>query len=199
MSVRIYVEGGGDRAEQKNKLRRGFQAFFKKAGLAKNMPEVIACGSRAKAYDRFNDTANSKKYRALLLVDAEERVVAPQAWQHLKDRDNWDRPIAATEDQCHLMVQVMESWFLADQDALESYFGQGFRKSALPQNPKIEVVPKLDVETGLKQATRDTKKGRYRKGNHSADLLGKIDPAEVQQKSPYARRFLHVLRRFCLE
>ena len=199
MSVRIYVEGGGDRAEQKNRLRKGFQEFFKKAGLAGNLPEVIACGSRAKAYDRFSNTVDNKKYTALLVVDAEERVRAPKAWQHLKDRDDWDRPKAATDDQCHLMVQVMESWFLADLDALESYFDQGFKRSALPQNPKIEEVPKLDIETGLRQATRDTKKGRYHKGNHSFDLLGKIDPAKVRRKSPYAKRFLCVLKRMGLE
>ncbi len=199
MSVRIYVEGGGDRAEQKNRLRRGFQEFFKRAGLSGNMPEVVACGSRGKAYDRFSNIVNKENQTVLLLVDAEERVSAPNAWQHLKARDDWDRPSVASENQCHLMVQIMETWFLADLKTLKSFYGRDFRESALRQNSNIEAIPKQDVIKCLEGATRRTKKGRYHKGNHSAELLSLLDPAKVRQKSPYGMHFLRVLTQMCIE
>ena len=193
MSIRIYVEGGGDRAEQKNRLRRGFQEFFKKAGLAGNMPKVVACGSRTKALERFSSAVTSNEFTALLLVDSEEPVKKRKPWQHLKDSDNWERPGGATDYQCHLMVQVMESWFLADVEALKSYYGREFQESAVSKNTDVEVIPKQEVTKRLEKATRLTKSGPYHKGNHSADLLSMIDPAEVRDKSSYARRLVSLL------
>ena len=132
MSANVYVEGGGNSKSLKSDCRRGFRKFVENAGLAGKMPRIVACGSRNDAFDDFK-TAVATGQSALLLVDAEGPVTASGPWQHLKDRDNWARPEAATEDHCHLMVQVMESWFLADMDALEKFYGDNFRKVALPQ------------------------------------------------------------------
>ena len=52
----------------------------------------------------------------LLLVDSEGPVAAGQtSWQHLKARDNWDKPRPVSDDQAFLMVEVMETWFIADR------------------------------------------------------------------------------------
>ena len=91
------------------------------------------------------------------------------------------------------MVQVMETWFLADVNTLESYYGQGFRRQALPQNPNIEDVPKLDLENRLNQATRDTQKGPYSKGKHSYEILERLDPAKVAGASLYAKGFIEAI------
>ena len=196
MSANVYVEGGGNSKSLKSDCRRGFRKFVENAGLAGKMPRIVACGSRNDAFDDFK-TAVATGQSALLLVDAEGPVTASGPWQHLKDRDNWARPEAATEDHCHLMVQVMESWFLADMDALEKFYGDNFRKVALPQNPKIEDVPKLDIERGLTQATRNSSKGEYSKGKHSFEILVELDPAKVRHKSAYAERFLSTLEQLC--
>ena len=131
MSVYVYVEGGGDSRALKRACRAGLSKFLSKAGLAGNMPRVVACGSRNDAYDRFQTALTDGKDIVFLLVDAEGSVAAPAAavkpWHYHKDRDNWNRPKNGTDDQCHLMVQLMESWFIADVEALESKFGQGFR------------------------------------------------------------------------
>jgi hypothetical protein len=57
-----------------------------------------------------------------------------------------------------LMVQCLESWFLADKAALEKYYGRQFMNDNLPGNPNIEEIPKQDVVDGLKAATRGTDK-----------------------------------------
>ncbi len=204
MSVKVYVEGGGSgsdrkgrkggRSEQTSAFREGFSKFVRKTGLAGRMPRILPCGSRERAFNDFKKAvANGEA--ALLLVDAEQPVTTRGPWQHLKARDNWDRPHSATDEQCHLMVQVMESWFLADLNALASFYGQRFHESALPQNPRVEEVSKQDVENGLRQATRSTSKGAYAKGKHSFEILAELDPAKVRQKSPYADRFLSELER----
>ncbi len=196
MSVRIYVEGGGNTGALKSECRRGFSQFFAKFIPPGKQPRVIACGSRNEALDDFR-TALSQypDEHIVLLVDAEAPVDPEKTiWGHLKDRDGWEPPTGATEENTHLMVQCMESWFLADPNALAGYFGQGFQDSALPKNPNIEDIPKKAVLQALESATRKTKtKGTYSKGGHSFAILALIDTAKVRRASPHAERLATVL------
>ena len=91
------------------------------------------------------------------------------------------------------MVEVMESWFLADVDALESFYGQGFRRQALPPNPKVEDISKQRVLDRIDQAARDAKKCGYHKGSHGFAILERLDPAKVRDASPYAGPFIDAL------
>ncbi|MDR3298638.1 MAG: DUF4276 family protein [Candidatus Accumulibacter sp.] len=204
--VKLYVEGGGDTAELKAACREGFTAFISQAGI-KNRPRVVACGSRRNTYESFC-TAIENGEEAILLVDSEDVVNTQhqhglsdtwQPWAHLKVRigDEWDKPAGVAETRCHLMVQVMESWFLADQNALKAFFGQGFRENALPAaNNPIEGISKQQVYDALAQATEDCKtKATYGKAAHSFKLLAKVDPAKVTQASPWAKRFVDELRK----
>lgn len=194
VSIKIYVEGGGDRKELKTRCRQGFSQFFEKAGFKGRMPSVVACGSRQNAFDNFCTALKtaSETVLPMLLVDSEE-AVSQSPWEHLKSRYGWERPIGANDKQAHLMVQVMESWFLADRLTLARHFGQGFRESALPNQTKIEVIPKQQVFDSLKSATRESRAGVYDKGKHSFDVLGKLDPSLVRSASPHAERLLLVL------
>ncbi len=97
---------------------------------------------------------------------------------HLLQRDDWKN---LPDEQVHLMVQCMESWFLADKGALAKYCGQGFRANNLPGNLKIEEVLKEDVANGLKSATRDTTKGEYHKTKHWFEILELINPEAVRK------------------
>ena len=191
VTTTLYVEGGGDSGALRRACRKGFRKFIEKAGLIGTMPKIVACGSRSNAYHSFCIAHASGTGPAMLLVDAEALVTASGPWQHLKDRDGWDRPDAASDDQCHLMVQAMESWFLADKEALQSFYHQSFRPQDLPQNPTIENIPKQDVFNGLSQATRNTRS--YKKGADSFEILEKLDPAKVRNASHYADRFIRAL------
>ncbi len=187
--VRIYVEGGGDSRDSKEALRRGFRQLFHNAGVS---VQVVACGRRDKAYkdwklalDSHSDAVN------LLLVDSEGPVTGDTTpWKHL--RGTWDLPLG-TEERCHLMVQLMESWFLADPAALSAYYGQHFGVGGLPGRENVEEIPKSDVERSLKRATEKTQKGEYHKIRHAADLLGRIDPARVRKRAPHCERLFKTL------
>lgn len=196
VKVTIYVEGGGDRKDLKIKCRKGFRSFFSKAGLSGQMPRVVACGGRGDTLQRFRIALQcaGANEMPLLLVDSEASVSPDiSAWEHLTSRDGWTRPANAGDDQAHLMVQCMEAWFLADRSQLERFFGPGFRRNALANRTDIENIPKNDVLSQLERASRDSRKGGYHKGRHSFDLLTQIDPNQVIQCSPHARRLIDTL------
>lgn len=187
--VTIYIEGGGDYPTLKTECRKAFTAFFEKAGFKGTMPRPIACGGRQTAYEMFS-IACSNNQSCILLVDSESPVTHANPWLHLAQRedDKWQKPANATDDDCHLMVQCMESWFLCDNKILAAYFGKHFTVNALPQHDLVEDSPKTCVLESLSKATRKTTK-KYDKGRHSFELLQKIDPHEVFKKSPSAKRF----------
>ena len=201
VNYKLFVEGGGDARILRTACRNGFKEFLKKAGLAGQMPRVIACGSRKAAYDDFCTALNAGE-RAFLLVDSEDPVCSEYAqkpWQHLAERpgDQWKQPADATDEQCHRMVVCMESWFLADRQILAFFFGQGFHANALPAPSRaVESIAKHQVHDALAKATNQCKtKGAYEKGGHSFKLLALLHPDAVCAASPWARRFIEELKK----
>ena len=132
----------------------------------------------------------------LLLVDSEGPTVLDGVWRHLLLRDDWRRPSGATGHHAFLMVQCMETWFLADVSWLKRFFGAGFRDAAIKKRSDIEDIPKRTVFRSLERATADCRtKGRYLKGAHSFQLPRGLDPQAVLRKSPHARRLVDTIRR----
>ena len=91
------------------------------------------------------------------------------------------------------MVQVMETWFLADREALRNYFGAGFRENALKAWPKLEDVPKSTVLEALERATASCRTP-YSKGRVSFEVLARVAPARVEAACPHAKALLDELR-----
>ncbi|MEW6235210.1 MAG: DUF4276 family protein [Candidatus Omnitrophota bacterium] len=195
VTIKLYVEGGGDSDSLHRLCRQSFRIFLEKAGFKGRMPRIVACGGRLAAYDHFK-TSNESGETSLLLIDSEDFVASDSPWMHLANPsgDGFTKPENATDEHCHFMVVCMESWFLADKEALISYFGQGFNETALPQNSEIEAISKKDIYDGLHKASSKCKtKAPYGKGKHSFDILLKIDPGKVCKASFWAKRFLETL------
>ena len=137
--VAVYLEGGGDTAATITPFRHGWSAFLKpvidtarKSGVCWR---VISCGGRQATYDAFCDAlVNEPTVCNFMLVDSEEPV-STTVWEHLKNRvgDQWAKPLTAKEDRCHLMVVTMETWFLADPEAVQQLYKhtKGFKGTAL--------------------------------------------------------------------
>jgi len=197
VTTKLYVEGAGPRRAQQSQCRRAFAKFFESAGV-KNRPGVEPCGGRKEAFDNFcraMKTAGADEL-PLLLVDSEDTVAAEHtAWEHLKARpsDGWDRPKGAADDQAFLMVQVMETWLLADPAALRQHFGPQFSNAPLRAWPALEAVPKQTVFEVLAKATANCKQ-TYRKGDVSFDVLASLTPARVEAACPHAQALLRRLR-----
>lgn len=198
-AVRIYAEGGGDGKNSKLQFRYGLNEFFKeikKIARDKRIRwDLIACGSRNDAYSDFINDASvaDPDVAVILLVDSEGPVserCTPR--QHLRQRDPWDMK-RCDDDQCHLMVQMMEAWFLADVDALERYYGANFNRNAIPRRNDVEEVPKQEVEQALKAATRQVQKGSYHKGQHSHEILKLISPIKVRKRAEHCKTLFKAL------
>jgi hypothetical protein len=214
VKVKVFVEGGGVKSLRTD-CRAAFKIFLKKSGLAEHMLKIIASGSRSNAYNDYCKALDNGE-DAVLLIDSEGPVVSPKnndsydatdpktwrPWHHLKQHkdskgqliDNWDKPQNARDEDCHLMVQFMESWFLTDIEALKDYYGNGFNERSFSEQTKnIENIAKAKVEDLLRKATANTKKGQYSKGKHSFEILKRIDPHKVMRQSPWAKRFVTLL------
>ena len=185
--IAIYMEGGGDGRDAKAALRLGMDSFLtgiKQAAREKSLRwKLVCCGSRHEAFRKFRSSFNNRQHTiTILLVDAEGPVNRPVR-DHLRRRDDWDLAFAS-DDAVHLMTQTMETWIIADPDALAEYYGPNFQRNALPNALNLEMIAKDDVEDALKAATRLTRKGAYHKIRHASDLLNRINSLEVKQRCP---------------
>jgi hypothetical protein len=196
--IRIYIEGGGDSANTKALLRQGFGQFFEApVALArkKNIRwATVMCGSRGEAFRAFRHALKDHASAANLLLVDSEAPVKGAPWAHLATRDpSWQRPADASDDSCHLMIQTVEAWLMADPDALQRYYGKGFSLASLPRTENVEHIAKSTLESAMKKATQDTRKGEYHKVHHCSELLKRLDSAKVRARAPHCARLFKVL------
>ena len=199
--IKLYVEGGGKHTSKNAtiKLQRGFDAFLrelKELAKSKHIPfKIIPLGSIEDTYKEFDlSVRKSQQTFNLLLVDSDKAVPPGESARAFLQREHrkWKLKIA-DDEQCHLMAQTMESWFIADVEALKNYYGQDFNDKALPKAKNVETIDKLRVESGLKAATKNTSKGEYQKINHGGVLLEKIDAKKVRGAAHFCEILFAVL------
>ena len=194
----IYLEGGGDGKESRAKLRRGMGEFLRELrDLSRDKSlrwKIVPCGGRNQAFKGFrNSVRQSGASVSILLVDAEGPVGAGPR-QHLVLRDRWDLGFAC-ERELQLMIQSMETWIVADPDALAGYYGRDFAGNAIPgRGADLEALDRGEIMRGLARATRRTAKREYQKIRDGSLLLEKIDPATVQGRCPACSRLFETLK-----
>lgn len=195
VTATLYIEGGGDSSrEQRTRFRKGWNKFFCSAGVG-SKTKIVRGSGRRQTFDRFVAAVskNTPNTIPFLLVDSEDPVMPGHStWEHLNSRDGWTRPEGAGEDQAFLMVQIMETWFLADRGALRNYFGAEFRERVLRDWPDLEDVSKQRILEALERATASCRK-HYSKGV-SFELLALIDPARVEAACPHAKALFDRVR-----
>lgn len=194
--IRIYVEGGGNDAQTKTLLREGFNNFLRElVAIARSKRikwQIVACGPRNQAFSDFLTALQTHPDAFNILLVDSEGPVSESPWQHLQKRDPW-KVGSITDQHCHMMVQMMESWLIADNIALRKFYGQDFKENAIPKNPNIEQLEKDVVMTALKDATRNTLKGEYHKTRHGFKIFGQLDAAKVRNAAPHCDRLFKTL------
>lgn len=193
MKAKLYVEGGGGGKDLRIACTEGFHKLLNKAGFRLRL---VACGSRNAAFDRFKTALDGgEDHYPMLLVDSEAEVRdVGKPWSHLAERDRWRRPRRAKDDQAQLMVQCMETWCVADREALRRFFGQHLQENALPALGDLEKCPKDHIQKKLKHATRACGRNRtYSKGKRSFDLVAELDPRALRSELPHFVRLCDVL------
>jgi len=184
--IRVYYEG--DEA-----LQPGFNKFFSEirnlAYHKKCKIRLISTGTKWRQDFSLAINSNSASWN-ILLIDSEGPTYS--AAETCK-KNNWDEVHTTS---IFWMVQMMEAWFHADKDAVESYYGErDFNRKALKPNPEVEQIPKKDLLEGLKSATKNTSKGPYHKTAHAPRLLERINPLLVRKASPNCDRLFASLEK----
>ncbi len=183
--IRLYFEG--DKA-----LRPGFHEFLgelidRARGVRCRFRLIATKGTPVQDYkialDKHRDAWN------ILLLDSDGPDAGRLSTEFCRTH-SLDIELASS---VFWMVEVMESWFLADVRSLRLYYGQGFRDGALPGNANVEQVPKSRLLEALKTATRDSARGSYHKTKHAPALLGRLDPGLVREAAPNCLRLFHAV------
>ena len=164
------------------------------------MPENAGAALDSYLADPANDTCTDfgtalKKHANawnILLIDSEGPLVPKSSLSLCKTR-KWNRSYAVS---IFWMVELMQSWFLADRAELKEFYGDEFRESALTSNPHVETIAKQDVIDGLTKATKGSQKGDYFKNKtlHGPRLLEQIDPQKVSHAAPNCRKLFDTVR-----
>lgn len=203
-SIRIYIEGDDRRRGKYNdiSLREGFRGFLRELDAQARAQavrlDIILGGSKGETFKDFRRGVKAHPHSLVIfLVDADAPLTTGETAQGFLRRQNptWDWQGVEAE-QCHLMVQIMESWFLADLAALEEFYGKKFASNRLPKNPRVEEISKQIVEQSLLVASQPTPAGEYHKTRHGAKLLTRIDPQKVRQAAPHCQRLFQLVRAF---
>ena len=198
MSSTLYLEGGAkgrDSKELQIRCREGFRKLLERCDFKLRMPRLFACGGRASAFDDFKTAHRNKAagdYIAMWIDSEDPLQDVEEAWEHLRQRDNWPKPSGATEDQVLFMTTCMETWIVADHAVLKKHYGSKLQVSALPPLEQLEARARHEVQDKLTHATRDCSND-YTKGRRSFEVLGKLTPAVLEQHLPSFARTRRIL------
>ena len=105
------------------------------------MPKLISCGGRGAVFDDFmiaQANASDGEYIAMLIDSEEPLANIDQTWAHLIKRDGWKQAPRADDDQVLLMTTCMETWIVADRQALRDHYGPTLQEANLPDQNNLE-------------------------------------------------------------
>jgi Domain of unknown function (DUF4276) len=182
--LRIYFEGD-------NQLKPGFHGFMKeiKDAAGKKRCRFQLVEAKGKPVQDFRDALKTHPDAwNVLLLDSEGPIDGS-----LADLCRSKKLDPKLQDSVFWMVQVMESWFLADVAALKEYYSNGFQENAVKGNPEVEKILKTDVYSKLKRATKNVKRGEYDKTKHAPALLASIDVSLVRAAAPNCARMFRII------
>jgi len=133
VSATVFFEGGGDKEATQSRCREGLSNYCAKLKPPSSRLRIVAGGGREQTFDKFRTAALDGRSGEVfaLLVDSEGPVSANTPAEHLRVCDGWDFT-GLLNHKVFLMVQAMEAWFLADRDALATFYDGGFLAKRLP-------------------------------------------------------------------
>ena len=207
--IAIYIEGGGPNQYTQLPFRKGFDAFFNyfKALASENDYTLtfIPHGGREEVFKYFNLALINQPNRInILMVDAEGSIDANVTSKtHLQSE--WDNP-DASEEQCHLMVQIMESWFFADLDTLYIFYNidkENDEDLVEYQGVKnVETIAKDKIIHSLINISKNSTHGDYKeygKRRQAIKIFENLDLDIVRDKAPHCDKFCKTIEHYIMQ
>jgi hypothetical protein len=159
------------------------------------MPKLVAGGGREQTFKYFCTAhgASASNSIVCLLVDSEDPMTdIERTWEHLKDRDDWDRPDGATDEQVLMMTACMETWIVADRAALRAHYGSNLNENQLPAVVNLETRGRQGIQDALERATSQCS-NNYQKGKRSFQVMAVLTRATLEQHLPSFVRDMRIL------
>lgn len=169
-------------------------SLMEQYGIKTNLFNIVAGGSRTKIYKDIDRIFQDTDCFSIILIDSEKEIPYDEKickWDFLYKNEKWNKPKDATEDNLYFMAACMESWIVADEDALQSFYREGF-KAKLPHATKLNTVAKDTILKSLKESTKECGK-KYDKKD-SFQILEKVDVNKIAKSNIYAKEFFDFLR-----
>ena len=135
--IRIYFEGH-------TTLKAGFHAFFSeiiRVARTRRCRVQLISTNGTPAQDYKIALVNHPDAWNILLLDSDGPDSGSLSIAFCRERGLDERHAGSV----FWVVQLMETWFLTDTDALARYYGAGFHPDSLPHNTNVEDVPKGSV------------------------------------------------------
>jgi hypothetical protein len=196
--IKVYVEGGGNTSKTQEQLRVGFNGFFRELKQLASANDCklnfIPCGGNTETFRDFEIALKSRNDAIKVLLVDSDGPVTQQPKKHLKIK-NPD----VMDEQYHLMVQIMESWFIADINALYEFYKEELDEECLTVFEDVEDVENIDrkeIEMALRNATKGTSYGdycEYGKIRHASEILKKLNANTVRRKAAHCDRLFTTL------
>ena len=196
----IYLEGGASGPNSKNlniRCQQAFHNLLDRMGFTGRKPRLVACGGRGAVYERFCTEHRLEGGYVAMWIDSEEPLESiDRSWKHLAGVTSvaaWERPAGASDDQILFMTVCMETWIVADREALRKHYGHQLQENVLPSLYQLEDKSRHDIQDRLERATRFCK-NVYAKGKHSFAVLSELDPEVLKQHLPSFVRVDRILK-----
>jgi hypothetical protein len=104
--------------------------------------------------------------------------------------------VDAKDDQAQMMATCIETWIMADHEALRNYFGSHLRENALIPLDGLESRSRHELLEALKSSTNDCGRNKgYEKGERSFQILAKLNTKLLEENLLYFKRFKDTLKR----
>jgi len=178
--LRIYFEGDVG-------LRQGFRRFldgiYQAVGTRRCRVELVATNGTP-VQDFYDGLKANPHAWNVLLLDSDGPANCPH-----DELCRGKKIDPSHSGSVFWMVQIMESWFLADLGALRTYFGDRFPETAARGNPKVEQIPKADAMSRIENAAG----GKYHKVRDGGKLLALTDSEKVRKAAPNCDRMFSTI------
>ena len=180
----LFIEGGSETTN--GDLRQGFSKLFEKL-VPGHLPKIILGNGKSQAIQKF--LKNQQHGVALLLVDLDGA-------DETKEADLQKNGLLLEIDKVFYMIQEMETWFIAQPEVLNDYFGidDQTKKQVSDKLPKRRPIEIPNPKEVLKTATKESKRGKYHEIKHGVELLKRLEVGKLAEEFDDFRHLLARLK-----
>ena len=173
-NARLFIEGTRDTSN--GDLREGFRKLLEKKVWGA-MPRISMGDGKKQTIDKFLHSDHAK-----MLCDLDNPP------EHV-EADLREHGLLDCRDKVFYMIQEMEAWILSQPDVLDKFYCE----EVSSRIPKKHSMLTAESDKELQNITRNSRKGKYHKVRHGAQLLQMLDAGRLYDEFTDFKRLVDEL------